>query len=93
MTASAWSFEEPAWPPVSSGHRQREREAQDQGGLWTAKCSREGVEEQLATLPARTRCARFLATLNAPAQHFVMLMNALRASSSAFWLQKVAKTR
>jgi large subunit ribosomal protein L10 len=39
--------------------------------------SAKAVEEQLATLPSKDEMrARFLATLNAPAQHFVMLMNA-----------------
>jgi large subunit ribosomal protein L10 len=79
MTGIAWSFEEPsvAARVLRDIGRENEKLKVKAGLLDGQVLSARAVEEQLATLPNKDEMrARFLATLNAPAQHFVMLMNA-----------------
>jgi large subunit ribosomal protein L10 len=79
MTGIAWSFEEPsvAAKLVKDIGRENEKLKVKAGLLEGEVLSPKAVEEQLATLPSKDEMrARFLATLNAPAQHFVMLLNA-----------------
>ena len=79
MTGIAWSFEEPSMAARLLKDISKENEKLKikagllDGEVLTAKA----VEDQLATLPSKDEMrARFLATLNAPAQRFVMLLNA-----------------
>ncbi len=79
MTGIAWSFEEPsiAARVLRDMGKENEKLKVKAGLLDGQVLSAKAVEEQLATLPSKDEMrARFLATLNAPAQHFVMLMNA-----------------
>jgi large subunit ribosomal protein L10 len=79
MTGIAWSFEEPSMAARVLRDMGKENEKlKIKAGLLDGQVlSAKAVEEQLATLPSKDEMrARFLATLNAPAQHFVMLMNA-----------------
>ena len=79
MTGIAWSFEEPSMAArlVKDISRENEKLKVKAGLLEGEVLSPKAVEEQLATLPSKDEMrARFLATLNAPAQHFVMLLNA-----------------
>jgi large subunit ribosomal protein L10 len=79
MTGIAWSFEEPsiAAKLVKDIGRENDKLKVKAGLLEGEVLSAKAVEEQLATLPSKDEMrARFLATLNAPAQHFVMLLNA-----------------
>jgi large subunit ribosomal protein L10 len=79
MTGIAWSFEEPsiAARVLRDIGKENEKLKVKAGLLDGQVLSAKAVEEQLATLPNKDEMrARFLATLNAPAQHFVMLMNA-----------------
>ena len=79
MTGIAWSFEEPSMAARLLKDISKENEKLKikagllDGEVLTAKA----VEDQLATLPSKDEMrARLLATLNAPAQRFVMLLNA-----------------
>jgi large subunit ribosomal protein L10 len=79
MTGIAWSFEEPSAAARLLKDITRENEKLKikagllDGQVLTAKA----VEDQLATLPSKDEMrATFLATLMAPAQRFVMLLNA-----------------
>ena len=79
MTGIAWSFEEPSMAArvLRDIGKENEKLKVKAGLLDGQVLSAKAVEEQLATLPSKDEMrARFLATLNAPAQHFVMLMNA-----------------
>jgi large subunit ribosomal protein L10 len=79
MTGIAWSFEEPsiAARVLRDIGKENEKLKVKAGLLDGQVLSAKAVEEQLATLPNKDEMrARFLATLNAPAQRFVMLMNA-----------------
>jgi large subunit ribosomal protein L10 len=79
MTGIAWSFEEPsvAARVLRDMGKENEKLKVKAGLLDGQVLSAKAVEEQLATLPNKDEMrARFLATLNAPAQRFVMLMNA-----------------
>ena len=79
MTGIAWSFEEPSMAArlVKDISRENDKLKVKAGLLEGEVLSPKAVEEQLATLPSKDEMrARFLATLNAPAQHFVMLLNA-----------------
>lgn len=79
MTGIAWSFEEPSMAArlVKDIGKENEKLKVKAGLLEGEVLSPKAVEEQLATLPSKDEMrARFLATLNAPAQRFVMLLNA-----------------
>jgi large subunit ribosomal protein L10 len=79
MTGIAWSFEEPSMAArvLKDMGKENEKLKIKAGLLDGQVLSAKAVEEQLATLPSKDEMrARFLATLNAPAQRFVMLMNA-----------------
>jgi len=79
MTGIAWSFEEPSMAArvLRDLGRENEKLKVKAGLLDGQVLSAQAVETQLATLPSKDEMrARFLATLNAPAQRFVMLMNA-----------------
>jgi large subunit ribosomal protein L10 len=79
MTGVAWSFEEPSAAArlVRDFRRENEKLKIKAGLLDGQILPPKAVEEQLATLPSKDEMrARFLATLNAPAQRFVMLLNA-----------------
>jgi large subunit ribosomal protein L10 len=79
MTGIAWSFEEPSMAAriLRDIGRENDKLKVKAGLLDGQVLSAKAVEEQLATLPSKDEMrARFLATLNAPAQRFVMLMNA-----------------
>jgi large subunit ribosomal protein L10 len=79
MTGIAWSFEEPSMAARLLRDISRENEKlKIKAGLLDGQVlSAKAVEDQLATLPSKDEMrARFLATLNAPAQRFVMLLNA-----------------
>jgi large subunit ribosomal protein L10 len=79
MTGIAWSFEEPSMAArvLKDLGKENEKLKIKAGLLDGQVLSAKAVEEQLATLPSKDEMrARFLATLNAPAQRFVMLMNA-----------------
>jgi large subunit ribosomal protein L10 len=79
MTAVAWSFEEPsaAARAVREFRKGNEKLKIKAGLLEGIVLSPEAVETQLATLPSKDEArAMLLATLLAPAQHFVMLLSA-----------------
>jgi large subunit ribosomal protein L10 len=79
MTGIAWSFEEPSMAArlIKDIGRENEKLKIKAGLLDGEVLTPKAVEDQLATLPSKDEMrARFLATLNAPMQHFVMLMNA-----------------
>lgn len=83
MTGIAWSYEDPsAAAKVVKAFKKDEGEAGDklkikagliEGTILDAKA----VEDQLATMPGKDELrAKLLATLQAPLQNFVMLLNA-----------------
>lgn len=83
MTAIAWSYEDPsAAAKVVKAFKKEEGEAGEklqvkagliEGSVLDAKA----VEDQLATMPGKDELrAKLLATLQAPLQQFVMLLNA-----------------
>jgi large subunit ribosomal protein L10 len=79
MTAVAWSFEEPsaAARAVKDFRRENEKLKIKAGLLEGVVLPPEAVETQLAALPSKDEArAMLLATLMAPAQRFVMLLNA-----------------
>ena len=79
MTGIAWSFEEPsaAARVVKDFVKDNEKLKVKAGVLDGHVFDGKGVEQQLATLPSKDEArAQLLATMNAPAQHFVMLLNA-----------------
>ena len=79
MTGIAWSFEEPSMAArlLKDISKENEKLKIKAGLLDGQVLSAKAVEDQLATLPSKDEMrARFLATLNAPAQRFVMLLNA-----------------
>ncbi len=79
MTGIAWSFEEPSMAAriLKDITRENEKLKVKAGLLDGEVLTAKAVETQLATLPSKDEMrATFLATLNAPAQHFVMLLNA-----------------
>jgi large subunit ribosomal protein L10 len=79
MTGIAWSFEEPSAAArlLKDASRENDKLKIKAGVLDGEVLNARAVEEQLATLPSKDEMrARFLATLMAPAQHFVMLLNA-----------------
>ncbi len=79
MTGIAWSFEEPSMAAriLKDITRENDKLKVKAGLLDGEVLSAKAVETQLATLPSKDEMrARFLATLNAPAQRFVMLLNA-----------------
>jgi len=79
MTGIAWSFEEPSMAArlLKDISKENEKLKIKAGLLDGEVLSAKAVEDQLATLPSKDEMrARFLATLNAPAQRFVMLLNA-----------------
>ncbi len=79
MTAVAWSYEEPsaAARAVKEFRKENEKLKIKAGLLEGTVLGPEAVETQLATLPNKDEArAMLLATMMAPAQHFVMLLNA-----------------
>jgi len=79
MTGVAWSFEEPsaAARVIKDFKKDNEKLKIKAGILEGDVLDAKAVEEQLAQLPSKDEArARLLATLQAPAQRFVMLMNA-----------------
>jgi large subunit ribosomal protein L10 len=79
MTGIAWSFEEPsvAAKLLKDLSRENEKLKIKAGVLEGEVLSARAVEDQLATLPGKDEMrATLLATLMAPAQRFVMLLNA-----------------
>jgi len=79
MTGVAWSFEEPsaAARVVKDFVKDNEKLKIKAGLLDGEVLDAKAVSEQLAALPSKDEArARLLATLNAPAQRFVMLLNA-----------------
>jgi large subunit ribosomal protein L10 len=79
MTGIAWSFEEPSMAArlLKDMGKENEKLKIKAGLLDGQVLNAKAVEDQLATLPSKDEMrARFLATLNAPAQRFVMLLNA-----------------
>jgi large subunit ribosomal protein L10 len=79
MTGVAWSFEEPsAAARVVKDFKKDNEKLKIKGGLLEGQVlDAKAVEDQLATLPGKDEMrATLLATLIAPAQRFVMLLNA-----------------
>jgi large subunit ribosomal protein L10 len=79
MTGVAWSYEEPsaAAKAVKDFKKDNEKLRIKAGLLEGQVLNAEQVENQLAALPGRDELrAMLLATLMAPAQRFVMLLNA-----------------
>jgi large subunit ribosomal protein L10 len=79
MTGVAWSFEEPsAAARVLKEFRKENEKLKVKAGLLEGQVlSASAVENQLATLPSKDEArATLLATLQAPAQRMVMLLNA-----------------
>ena len=79
MTGVAWSFEEPsAAARVIKDFKKENEKLQIKAGLLEGQVlDAKAVENQLATLPSKDEArAQLLATLMAPAQRFVMLLNA-----------------
>jgi large subunit ribosomal protein L10 len=79
MTAVAWSFEEPsAAARVLKEYRKENEKLKIKAGLLDGQVlDSSAVENQLASLPSKDEArAMLLATLLAPAQHFVMLLAA-----------------
>jgi large subunit ribosomal protein L10 len=79
MTGIAWSFEEPsaAAKVLKEVAKENEKLKIKAGLLDGELLDAKAVESQLATLPGKDEIrATLLATLIAPAQRFVMLMNA-----------------
>jgi len=79
MTGVAWSFEEPsAAARVLKDFVKDNEKLKIKAGLLEGEVlAPKAVEDQLASLPNKDEArARLLATLNAPAQRMVMLLNA-----------------
>jgi large subunit ribosomal protein L10 len=79
MTGVAWSFEEPsaAARVVKNFRKDNEKLKIKAGLLEGSLLDARAVEHQLATLPSKDEArAMLLATMMAPAQHMVMLLNA-----------------
>ncbi|HEY6561957.1 MAG TPA: 50S ribosomal protein L10 [Polyangiaceae bacterium] len=79
MTGVAWSFEEPsaAARVCKEFRRENEKLVVKAGLLEGQVLDGKAVENQLATLPNKDEArAMLLATMMAPAQHMVMLLNA-----------------
>jgi large subunit ribosomal protein L10 len=79
MTGIAWSYEEPsaAARVVRDFKREVDKLKIKAGLLEGQVLDSKAVEEQLATLPSKDEArSMLLATMNAPAQNFVMLLNA-----------------
>ena len=78
MTAVAWSYEEPsAAARLLKDYIKENEKPLLKGGLLEGQVlSGKAVENQLATLPSKDEArAMLLATMMAPAQRFVMLLN------------------
>ena len=79
MTGVAWSYEEPsaAAKVVKEFRKDVEKLTVKAGLLEGEVLGAKAVEDQLASLPSKDEMrATLLATLMAPAQRFVMLLNA-----------------
>ena len=79
MTGVAWSYEDPsAAAKVVKAFRKDNQKLQIKAGLIEGQIlSGDAVETQLATMPGKDELrATLLATLQAPLQQFVMLLNA-----------------
>jgi len=79
MTGVAWSYEEPsAAARVLKEFRKDNEKLKIKAGLLEGQVlSSKAVEDQLATLPSKDEArSMLLATMMAPAQRFVMLLNA-----------------
>jgi large subunit ribosomal protein L10 len=79
MTGVAWSYEEPsAAARVVKDFKRENEKLQVKAGLLEGQVlDAKAVENQLASLPSKDEArAQLLATFNAPAQRFVMLLNA-----------------
>lgn len=79
MTGIAWSYEEPsaAARVVKEFKKDNEKLKIKAALLEGQVLDARAVEDQLATLPSKDEArASLLATMNAPAQRFVMLLNA-----------------
>lgn len=79
MTAIAWSFEEPsAAARILKEFKKENEKVQIKAGLLDGQVlNASAVENQLAALPNKDEArSMLLATLMAPAQHLVMLLNA-----------------
>jgi len=80
MTGVAWSFEEPsAAARVLKDFVKENEKLKIKAGLLEGEVlPPKAVEDTLASMPSKDEArARLLATLNAPAQRFVMLLNAV----------------
>jgi large subunit ribosomal protein L10 len=78
MTAVAWSFEEPsAAARILKDYVKENEKLKIKAGLLEGQVlDAKAVEHQLATLPSKDEArAMLLATMMAPAQQFVMLLN------------------
>lgn len=79
MTGVAWSYEEPsAAARIAKAYAKENEKLKIKAGLLEGRVlDAKAVENQLATLPSKDEArATLLATLMAPAQQFVMLLNA-----------------
>ena len=79
MTGIAWSYDEPSVAAriLRDALKDNEKLKLKAGLLEGEVLEPKAVEDQLANLPSKDEMrARFLATLQAPAQRFVMLLNA-----------------
>lgn len=79
MTAVAWSFEEPsAAARILKDYAKENEKLKIKAGLLEGQVlDAKAVENQLATLPSKDEArSMLLATFMAPAQQFVMLLNA-----------------
>src|SRR5207247_7160474 len=95
MTGIAWSFEEPSAAArilrdvIKDNEKLKIKAGVLEGEVLTAKA----VEEQLATLPSKDEArARLLATMMAPAQRMVTLLNAPASSFVRLLRAREAKT-
>ncbi len=83
MTAVAWSFEEPsAAARILKDYAKENEKLKIKAGLLEGQVlDGKAVENQLATLPSKDEArSMLLATFMAPAQQFVMLLNAPASS-------------
>ena len=82
MTGIAWSYEDPSAAAKVVKAFRKEVEANEKlkikaGLIEGTVLDAKGVEDQLATMPGKNELrAKLLATLQAPLQQFVMLLNA-----------------
>jgi large subunit ribosomal protein L10 len=83
MTGIAWSFEEPsaAARAIKEFRKENKKLRVKAAVLEGQVLSAEAVESQLAVLPSKDEMrSHLLATMNAPAQHMAMLLNAVASN-------------